>query len=573
MFARITRSSAPSGFAVAALTVAAAAVLVAPSWAGAATAKQRVVMLGLKRDEQGLARFVQGASDPASPGYGRFLRLGQVWHRYGAPRADRHKVMRFLRRAAGVRTVKMGTTGTVAMATMTPAAARRLFCVRGSRPPHRHLCRPRVLRGPVRHVVAGEVYGAGGKRSGGPAARAASGTPQGCGKALESGTFTPNQVAAATEADQLAARGLSGAGIRVDTLSSSVVEASQLRAWARCFGLPAPRFHQTFMPGAGGATSTDPEETYLDAEALATIAPGLQRITAVNVPLDQDFQGSFSLFMFGALDPDRHGGHLPDLLSISDGVCESRMTAAARALGQHLLRSAAAVGITALAASGDLGFLGCQSGAKGASWPASSEYVTGVGGTELTLGPQNQLLDQVVWSTYGAEPDGDGNASGGGPSRVWPRPQWQLAPGIDPALQAGGPTRLTPDLAAMGSFTPGLATYGGFGGWGPGGGTSAATPLTAAILALVLEQERAAGRTALGAVNQLAYTLARGPAYATAFADVVTGTSSQRPSSAAGQAPAGGAAQPGYDLATGLGSLRAAPFAAAVAAARAGRGG
>ena len=577
----IVRAQMTWGAALLAATLVVAALLpalLAPTSAAAnsavasaGAAKQRVVLLGLRRDEQGLARFVQGASDPASPGYGRFLRLGQVWNRFGASRADRHRTMRFLRQAEGMRLVKMGATGSVVLAAMTPAAARRLFCARGSRPPHGRLCRPRALRGPVRHVVVGQVYTVRqGKKGARPAARAAAGAPQGCKAALESGAFTPNQIATATGSDQLAARGLLGAGVRVDTLSSSLVELGQLRTWARCFGLPAPRFHQTVMPGAGFATSDDPEETYLDAEALSTLAPRLARITAVNVPLDQDFQGSFGLFMFGALDPDRHGGHLPDLLSISDGVCESRMTRAARALGQHQLRSAAALGVTALAASGDLGFLGCQSGAKGASWPASSEYVTAVGGTDLTLGAENQLLDQVVWSTYGTEPPGDGNASGGGPSRVWPRPLWQLAPGIDPALQPKGRTRLTPDLAAMGSFVPGLATYGGFGGWGPGGGTSAATPLTAAILAQVLEAERAAGRPPLGAVNQLLYALARGPAYGSAFADVLTGTSAQRPDTPAGQTPAGGAAQPGYDLATGLGSLRAAAFADAVAARRSG---
>ena len=118
----------------------------------------------------------------------------------------------------------------------------------------------------------------------------------------------------------------------------------------------------------------------------------------------------------------------------------------------------------------------------------------------------------------------------------------------------------------MGSFTPGLASLGGGEGWGPGGGTSAATPLSAAILALVLEQQRAAGRPALGAVNQLLYGLARGPAYDSIFWDVVSGTSSPKPTSELGRSPAGGAAQRGYDLATGLGSLRAAAFAAAVAA-------
>ena len=64
----------------------------------------------------------------------------------------------------------------------------------------------------------------------------------------------------------------------------------------------------------------------LDIEALASLAPGLQRITPIFVPLDQSFTNSFLLFMFGALDPSRQGGRLPDILSISDGVCESRFT-------------------------------------------------------------------------------------------------------------------------------------------------------------------------------------------------------------------------------------------------------
>jgi kumamolisin len=118
----------------------------------------------------------------------------------------------------------------------------------------------------------------------------------------------------------------------------------------------------------------------------------------------------------------------------------------------------------------------------------------------------------------------------------------------------------------MASFTPGLVVYDkDGGGWGIGGGTSAATPLTAAIVALVLEQERAAGRPRLGSLPPLLYDLARGPAYNSLFSDITTGTSSRRPNSAVGQTPAGGAAQPGFDLATGLGSLKAAAFAEAVA--------
>ena len=85
------------------------------------------------------------------------------------------------------------------------------------------------------------------------------------------------------------------------------------------------------------------------------------------------------------------------------------------------------------------------------------------------------------------------------------------------------------------------------------------------MVALVLEQERKAGRPPLGSLTPLLYGLARGPGYHGIFYDVTKGTSSRRPRSAIGKTPAGGAAQPGYDLATGLGSLNAAAFAAAAA--------
>ena len=44
-------------------------------------------------------------------------------------------------------------------------------------------------------------------------------------------------------------------------------------------------------------------------------------------------------------------------------------------IDESALRAAAALGITALAASGDLGLQGCQEERIGAEWPASSQYV------------------------------------------------------------------------------------------------------------------------------------------------------------------------------------------------------
>ena len=282
----------------------------------------------------------------------------------------------------------------------------------------------------------------------------------------------------------------------MDTLSSQEVPAGGFRTWARCFGLRTPVVRQFAMPGATRDTGSAPEETVLDVEALASLAPGLARITPIYVPLDQGFSNSFLLFMVGALDPSRQGGRLPDILSISDGVCESRFTGDQLRLGERLLVQAAALGITALSASGDLGFRGCFINKPGTMFPASSPFVTSVGGTDLKLTRRNRIASQVVWSTYAKQPN-QGVGSGGGASNVFGRPSFQRAPGISARLQRGTPMRLVPDVAAMASFSPGIVVYDqGGGGWGLGGGTSAATPLTAAIVALTLEQERRAGRPA-----------------------------------------------------------------------------
>ena len=283
------------------------------------------------------------------------------------------------------------------------------------------------------------------------------------------------------------------------------------------------------MPGAVRDTGTAPEETVLDVEALAALAPGLQRITPIFVPLDQAFSNSFVLFMFGALDPSRQGGRLPDVLSISDGVCESRFTRDQLRLGERLLVQAAALGITTLSSSGDLGFRGCFINRSGTMFPASSPFVTGVGGTDLKLTRRNRIERQVVWSTYATDPN-QGVGTGGGPSDVFGRPGFQRAPGISSRLQRGRRSRLVPDVASMASFSPGIVVYDqDGGGWGLGGGTSAATPLTAAILATTLQQERRAGRPRLGSLPPLLYTLARGRRYRSVFFDITRGTSSRHP--------------------------------------------
>jgi subtilase family serine protease len=562
-------TGATAGAVVVAVAVGAVLALVASDAAAAPLRpaqppQRRVVLLGLPQ-RGNPTRFATQVSNPSSPLYRRFLSLPQYDRRFASSNADRRRVVRYLTGRPGVTSLQLSADKSVILALVTPQAGRRLFCAKGPAQPTRGLCKPRAIRRSVRQISVGEVYQLKPGSRHAVNRRPNETETQSCGAATKNGEFTPPQLSTAYGVDPLHARRLTGAGVRVATLSSQEVDTSGFKTWGRCFHLRAPVVRQIAMPGASRDTGTAPEETVLDIEALASLAPGLQRITPIFVPLDQNFTNSFLLFMFGALDPSRQGGRLPDILSISDGVCESRFTGDQLQLGQRLLAQAAALGITTLAASGDLGFQGCFINRPGSLFPSSSPFATSVGGTALMLTPGNQIASQVVWSTYAAQPD-QGVGTGGGPSKAWPRPRFQRAPGIGPQLQRGRATRLAPDIAAMASFSPGLAVFDkDGGGWGIGGGTSAATPLEAAIVALVLQQERRAGRPRLGSLPPLLYQLARGGGYHSSFFDITSGTSSRHPSSALGKSPAGGAAQRGYDLATGLGSLKAAGFAQAVA--------
>ena len=522
----------------------------------------RVVVIGLPGRGNALAA-AQRIAFPGGSQYRKFLTQAEFRREFGAGPKARQKVLS-LRKKPGVRRVDLNRTGTVALSVMTPAAAKRLFCA-GPKIPGKP-CRPEGFKWAIKQVSLGEIFPRGPAPTPPKSAALRNGTPHGCAGAIKSKALTPNQLRTAYEVDDLYSRGLDGSGVRINTLSSMIVGTGDFRTWARCFGQPAPKVTQFSMPGGVVDTQDDPDETVLDVEALATIAPRLERITPVFVPLDQGFSNSFILFMLGSLDPSRQGGKLPHILSVSDGLCEYRFTKSEKYLSNRLLAEAAALGITALSASGDQGFMGCETSTPGTSFPASSRFMTGVGGTNLGLENGNQIVTQPVWGTFATDGN-QGVGSGGGPSRFWPRPAFQTGPGITPSLQKGRAMRLVPDIGAMASFKPGIAVFQqGTGGWGGGGGTSAATPLTAAMVALAIQQETRAGRPGLGSITPLLYSLARGPGYHTIFNDVTVGTSSRKPKSSAGRTPAGGAAQPGYDLATGLGSLRATAFADAVAA-------
>jgi subtilase family serine protease len=113
------------------------------------------------------------------------------------------------------------------------------------------------------------------------------------------------------------------------------------------------------------------------------------------------------------------------------------------------------------AASGDTGF--------GLSFPASSQYVTAVGGTRLVRSSSARGWSETVW-----------RGTGSGCSTVFPKPSWQK--------DLGCSRRTVGDVSAVADPATGVAIYHTFGvrggPWFKAGGTSVSTPIIAGAYAL-----------------------------------------------------------------------------------------
>jgi subtilase family serine protease len=144
-------------------------------------------------------------------------------------------------------------------------------------------------------------------------------------------------------------------------------------------------------------------------------------------------------------------------------------------------------------------------------------------------------------------------ASGGGTSRIFPRPSYQ-----DGVQAEVGTARGIPDIAlSAGGEDDAVLVYSSYAGerseYYIDGGTSAATPEFAGIVAIA---DQVAGHD-LGQLNPLLYALAahNGPG----LVDVTLGTNTAAWRTHGKQHKViGWAAGPGYDLASGLGTVDAA---------------
>jgi kumamolisin len=244
-------------------------------------------------------------------------------------------------------------------------------------------------------------------------------------------------------------------------------------------------------------------EVMLDVEVLAGICP------KATIPV------WFSQFTekgwVDALDAAMHDAtHKPQVLSISWGYAEdvSVWTASAVAQVNEALQEAALMGITVCVAAGDDGSSdGIADGHAHVDFPCASPFVLAVGGTLLRTGAKGS---EKAWKDGDGLRADNGGSTGGGVSLRIARPAWQAGLDIAPVNPGQTSGRIVPDVAANASANTGYFVVAG-GQQEISGGTSAAAPLWAALVARMNQQLAASGKR-VGYLTPLLYGPAAGGA-------------------------------------------------------------
>ncbi len=380
--------------------------------------------------------------------------------------------------------------------------------------------------------------------------------------------YQPAQLTKAYNLDSIHASGINGYGktiVIVDAFGSPTIR-HDLHVFDQTFGLQDPP-HLTIIQPAGPVPAFDPTnsdmvgwatETTLDVEWAHVFAPGAN-ILLVETPVSETegVQGFPEIVKAENFVIDHHLG---DVISQSFGATEETFPSPESIFAlRSAFKNAAKHGVTVLGASGDLGATDYQLNLRDLytrrvnSWPSSDPLVTSIGGTMLTLDDVgNRLAPDVVWN------DGYG-AGGGGVSAVFERPEFQ-----DRVENVVGEQRGTPDISMSASVDGAVVFYYSF---VPGrvgfhlvGGTSEATPEFAGIVAMAAQL---ADRR-LGVLGERLYALRK-----RGIVDVTRGNNTFGPftnSNGITYTVQGYSAGPGYDLASGLGTIDGARLVRALAA-------
>ena len=328
---------------------------------------------------------------------------------------------------------------------------------------------------------------------------------------------------------------------------------------------------QVLVPATGSSQvfTGDEGESDLDLEWSGAMATGAN-IIFVYTGNNMNNAGVFDSITYSI---DQKIGNI---ISASYGLCETLLAPTDFLALDAVLKQGTAQGQTVVAASGDAGSTACWSGQTGTgqptiaqqqalavNYPASSQYVTGIGGTEVSQansayttsgsaywaaasGGNDQLtsalqyLPEVVWndSILSSQNGGGLSATGGGVSTFYTsKPSWQTGvPGIPNDNQRDVPDvslYSSPDLVGYlfctsdqsnwstgqtSSCSQGFRDNSGMGILTVAGGTSFATPIFAGMIAIMNQDKGYAGGQ--GFLNGTLYSLAsNATTYSSGFHD------------------------------------------------------
>jgi pseudomonalisin/xanthomonalisin len=277
------------------------------------------------------------------------------------------------------------------------------------------------------------------------------------------------------------------------------------------------------VDGGGSGTSGDAEWD-LDSQDIVGVSGGVKALYLYDTASlsTQDLVDDFS---------KAESDNVVRIVNVSIGGCETGTETNGAATGDNVFEAATAEGMTFSISTGDSGADECGNGGVVPSWPADSQYVVAVGGTDLYTSGTTTWANETAWV--------DG---GGSPSTFEAMPSWQQGVGQN----AGHSTRGLPDVAFDGDPNSGAIII-VHGSTEQVGGTSLSSPLFVGIWARTL-----ATNSSLGFAAPLIYQDAASH-YSTDFHDVTSGSNG------------GETAATGWDYTTGFGSINIANFVANVA--------
>ena len=339
--------------------------------------------------------------------------------------------------------------------------------------------------------------------------------------------YTPQQIKGA-----YGISGYDGSGQTVAIIDAYAAPTivQDVNQWSINRGLPtltANQLVQVVAPGTYNhpekGIAQDPQGWYgeetLDIEAVHGMAPAA-KIVYVGAPNNfQDLDAALNYVV------DRH---VASIVTNSYGFRTEILPQGYIKPYESIILQGVITGIGIYFSSGDNNDESLVVGYTTTDWPASSPYVTAVGGTSLAVGASNNYLFETAWgtktsswtgTTWSPTPPGSWlYGSGGGVSRIFSEPSYQVGVVPKSVFTAQGRTgRAVPDISAVGdpntgyligetqTFPNGTIAYSEY----RIGGTSLSSPLVAGIMALA---DQAAGHPH-GFANPLFYSLAGSAAF------------------------------------------------------------